>query len=89
MNARVIRSTIGSGLAAALVLGMLSALPAQGSNALCKVTHADTPYRGKSAVPPSSATTAKTQAAAGEIQVAVMVKAPAAPASKRGVFIHR
>jgi hypothetical protein len=91
MNAKNLKSTIGSTMAAAVVLGMLVASPAQAGSGLIKITHADTPYRG--AVQPVAATATKVQSKASqapaELQVAVMANAPSQQAARRSVFIHR
>ena len=87
MNARNFRSNIGSVMAGALAVGMLAALPASAGSGLIKVTHASTPYRGASQ--PVSATPAKAPSGSPEVQVAVLAKSPAQPASRRGVFIRR
>jgi hypothetical protein len=95
MNARSLKSIIGSGLAGAVVLGVLAALPAQAGSGLIKITHSSTsPYRSTVQAAPATATTAKaqpaaTQAAPAEVQVAVMATSPAKPAVRRSVFIHR
>jgi hypothetical protein len=91
MNAKNLKSTIGSTLAVAVALGMLASLPAQAGSGTIKITHADTPYRG--AVQPVASTATKVQSKASqaraEIQVAVMPNAPSQPAARRSVFIHR
>jgi hypothetical protein len=92
MNARKIRSIIPSGMITVLAVGMLAVLPACAGSGLIKTTHSDTPYKG--AAQPAAATTAKSQPKAdqakpAEVQVAVMASAPAVPAVRRGVYIHR
>jgi len=94
MNAISLISKIGSGVAVAAVLGMLSALPAQagGGNGQMKITHAPTPYRStpvQSGPTDSKAKTAVTESKPTEFQVAVMAKSPSQPVARRSVFIHR
>jgi len=94
MNAKGLTSKFGSGLFAAVVLGMLAALPAQAGSGLTKVTHAATPYRGGYQSVPSTVTEARTtvsqvKTTAGEVQIAVMANAPFQPGARRSVFIHR
>jgi hypothetical protein len=87
MKAKSLSCSIGSGLAVAVALGILAALPAQAGSGLIKITHSDTPYRG--ATQRAVATVAQAQPTTGEIQVAVMAKAPVAPTGRRGIFIRR
>ena len=95
MNVNSVMSNIKSGLAAAAVLGMLAAVPAQagGGGGQIKITHAPTPYRGKSVVRPRSSTTGESQPTPSQStfspQVAVMAHSPLMPAARRNAFIHR
>jgi hypothetical protein len=90
MKTKSLIGTFGSGMAAAVVAGMLAALPAQAGSGLIKITHCKTPY--KSAAQPARTTT-KVQPtvspAQAEVQVGVMAKSPSKPAARRSVFIHR
>jgi hypothetical protein len=92
MKTRSFRGIVGSGMVAALVVGMLSAWPAYAGSGLIKITHSDTPY--KWADQRESSTVAKVQpsvnqAKPAEVQVAVMARSPSRPAAKRAVFIRR
>jgi len=92
MNAKRLLSIIGAGMGAAVVLGMLAALPVQAGSGLIKITHSSTPCGN--VVQPVSATSPKAQPTArqatpAEIQAAVLAHAPTQPAARRAVFIHR
>jgi hypothetical protein len=71
---------------------MLAVAPAQAGSGLIKVTHANPPYSGGHQNAPAVCTCAQpavNQPKAAEVQVAVMAIAPAQPAAKRSVYIHR
>lgn len=75
----------------ALVVGLLAAFSAQAGSGSIKVTHSDTPYKGKYQTVPANV--AKTQATvhstkASEVQVAVMAHSTR-PAARQSVYIHR
>jgi hypothetical protein len=92
MNAKSFISKFGLGMVAAVVLGILAALPAQAGSGLIKITHSDTPYKGGYQTAPSTfARTAGTvsQTTPSEIQIAIMASSPSQPGAKRSVFIHR
>jgi len=91
MKTKSLKCSIGSGMAVAVMLGMLAALPAQAGSGLIKITHSDT--ASKWAAQPARKTVAKAQPKVSqpqaEVQVGVMAKSPAQPAARRSVFIHR
>jgi hypothetical protein len=67
----------------------LAAAPSQASSGLIKVTHADTPFRSKTAAQKPAASAPKTQPGAPEVQIAVMAKKTVPPGVRRNLFIHR
>lgn len=78
-------------MAAAVILGTLTAMPAQAGSGLIKVTHSDGYWKS---VQPAIASPVKSrpavrQAVPVEMQVAIMVSAPSSPAPRRSVYIHR
>ena len=81
MKARI--STNGSAIAVAIVVGMLTALSVQASNAVIKVTHSNTPY------PIAVQAVAKAPATTAEVQIAVLAKTPSPPAAARPLHVNR
>ena len=76
----------------ALVFGMLAASSASAGNAIIKITHSSTPYRGGyNSAPATVAKKAQPTVAKGksEVQIAVLANMGLQPAPRRSVFIHR